>query len=1029
MVLVVVCIMLALGLLAMTALYVWERPSKIVATAPIPMTARTGHIDLYISQGDADDPGIIPNPLYHPSMKGYVGELWSSMTTPEEAYAARTVSSTAGLSAEVATAAVTPAFSDVHSGNVWVYRFSWEYAEHIQTQGDLLQFVRTGVREGTTSYPSATHDPANWGFAARNIVDSLGFATQLVTVVWGGSVLSPVDALVSDAGAFDETVWAWNGTFETGEPFVVDLVGTFSDTRGYITGVGDWDVSLVSRADRAFMNFNVRGNAGTSPSFATWAPGEVVSAKKMFWGTDFTAYDIAAWRPVHLESADYMFAFSAVAGTDFSGWFTTAGLKSMEGMFQSAIAFTGAGIAGWDVSEVCVFDGVFEGCAALAAGTNFSTWEVAQGRSFERMFLNCALFTGTGLDAWSLGGTAGTCYNIGHMFSGCAALAAGLDLTGWDVSGVVDMRGVFQGCVVFNGDISTWITSSVKHMDDMFMQALAFNGNITGWDTTAVVSMEGMFQDAQAFNQDISGWDVTSVTTMRWMFSGAVAFVGAWVGPPATSINIWQTDALQDTGRMFSGAVVFNTDLDNWNMSSVTAADGMFEGALAFNGNLAGWDLGACVTVAGMFSGTVGAPNTAFAGTGINTWWPSTTATYAVTDMSGMFAYCTTNFTTVDLGGWNVRSVRDFSNMFLGAANYTGVNISQWDFDTRSLAPPNNIDINMTGMFRNAASFVGAGIGHATNGWQTNNVTNMSHMFNGASTFNQPIGTWNVGRVVKFIGTFAAATDFNADLGPWRPVAADDMSHMFEGATDFVGTNLGDWGTSVANVKNFTFMFDSSGLTVVDLSAWTPTSATNMSFMFQGAANFVGTNLGGWDTDIANVENFGGMFSGATNFAADLSAWTPTAATDMHAMFNAATSFVGTNLGAWGDHVQNVEQFASMFAGATDFTGAPAAPGTATLGAWRPNSALSMNAMFEGANNVGFTGAGLANWRNNIGLCANFDNMFNNATNFRENISSWTERTARGASAIGTFTGSGIAATTASQFTPASAAPPATPIP
>ena len=56
------------------------------------------------------------------------------------------------------------------------------------------------------------------------------------------------------------------------------------------------------------------------------------------------------------------------------------------------------------------------------------------------------------------------------------------DITGWDVSHITDMEGMFYG----------WDTN--------------FNQDISGWDVSSVTNMSGMFEDNQHFNQDISGW-------------------------------------------------------------------------------------------------------------------------------------------------------------------------------------------------------------------------------------------------------------------------------------------------------------------------------------------------------------------------------------------------------------------------------------------------------------------------------------------------------------------------------------------
>merc|ERR1712238_444752 len=49
----------------------------------------------------------------------------------------------------------------------------------------------------------------------------------------------------------------------------------------------------------------------------------------------------------------------------------------------------------------------------------------------------------------------------------------------------------------------------------MFLDASEFNIDVSGWDVSSVTTMQGMFNTARIFNNDISSWDVSSVTTMQ----------------------------------------------------------------------------------------------------------------------------------------------------------------------------------------------------------------------------------------------------------------------------------------------------------------------------------------------------------------------------------------------------------------------------------------------------------------------------------------------------------------------------------
>lgn len=81
---------------------------------------------------------------------------------------------------------------------------------------------------------------------------------------------------------------------------------------------------------------------------------------------------------------------------------------------------------------------------------------------------------------------------------------------------------------------------------------------------------------------------------------------------------------------------------------------------------------------------------------------------------------------------------------------------------------------NMKGMFRGATSF-NQPIGH----WDVSNVTNMEEMFMFAESFNQPLDKWNVSNVVNMCHMFAYAKSFNQPIGNWNVSSVVDMSFMF----------------------------------------------------------------------------------------------------------------------------------------------------------------------------------------------------------------------------------------------------------
>ena len=103
-----------------------------------------------------------------------------------------------------------------------------------------------------------------------------------------------------------------------------------------------------------------------------------------------------------------------------------------------------------------------------------------------------------------------------------------------------------------------------------------------------------------------------------------------------------------------------------------------------------------------------------------------------------------------------------------------------------------------------ACAFMGMQKLKSVNLRDTSNVTDMSGMFFGAESFNQPIGDWDTSKVTDMRVMFFGAESFNQPIGDWDTSKVTNMSFMFGGAKSF-NQPIGNWDTS--NVKNIYSMF------------------------------------------------------------------------------------------------------------------------------------------------------------------------------------------------------------------------------
>ncbi len=155
-----------------------------------------------------------------------------------------------------------------------------------------------------------------------------------------------------------------------------------------------------------------------------------------------------------------------------------------------------------------------------------------------------------------------------------------------------------------------------------------------------------------------------------------------------------------------------------------------------------------------------------------------------------------------------------------------------------------------------------------------------------------------------------------------------------------------------------------------------PTDNPNLSMappifgMFSGASKFNG-DLSAWD--VSTITSFSNIFRDATLFNQDLSYWNVAAAMDLDGMFWGATAF-NQDIGNW--QVDSVKRMNAMFKNATSFD--------QDISGWNVSAVTSMTNMFDGA--ISFN-QNIGNW--DISKTISLIEMFKNATSFDQNLDGW----------------------------------------
>ena len=548
-----------------------------------------------------------------------------------------------------------------------------------------------------------------------------------------------------------------------------------------------------------------------------------------------------------------------------------------------------------------------------------------------------------------------------------------------------------------------------------------FNGNISGWNVSKVINMDSMFFSADDFNQDISSWNVSSVNNMANMFNGANSFdqnLGEWyVVANATSIaradvpgvvaeisaqnselgehnptygigdginkdlfeivggnqlNMTSTDPKSSytVNVTASGGSVFEND-NNWHVLEITVTDSANTPPTVNAGTDQTVGEGDTVTLSGTATDSEGDAITSYiwsdtSGSGItfiNASSASTTFTAPDVTSDTTFTFRLTVSDGTDSGTDSVDVlVKDTSGAFITIWRTTSAGQSItipvggaqgtydviWGDDTVSIdvtgdqthryATSGNHTVAILGGFERiylnnhadapklrsidqwgnigwtsmASAFDGtsAMTYGATDTPDLSRVTDMSGMFYNADAFNGDISGWNVSGVTNMANMFRNADVFNRSLNGWNVSGVTDMSYMFESTAAFNG-DISGW--NVSSVTSMPYMFHNTRAFDQDLNNWNVSSVTDMSHMFRAAAAFNG-DISGWN--VSSVTDMPSMFRGAAAFNGDISNWNTSHVTDMFAMFLGAAAFNG-DISSW--NVSSVTNMGQMFDNANSF--------------------------------------------------------------------------------------------------------------
>ena len=389
---------------------------------------------------------------------------------------------------------------------------------------------------------------------------------------------------------------------------------------------------------------------------------------------------------------------------------------------------------------------------------------------------------------------------------------------------MTNMSDLFYNAGTFDQDISSWDTSKVINMSSMFNGATLFNNggdiSIGSWDTSSVTNMSFMFSNAEAFNKNIGSWVTSSVTNMSYMFNGATLFNNGG----SSSIGNWNTSSVTNMSYMFYGAAAFNKPISSWDTSKVTNMNSMFQGASLFNQNISGWD----VSFVSLKPPTDFSTSSALIAANTPVWFPITltlaanlvTIQYTLTSIATEPKFIRANPRGAAQPEWFAVVTNASKSQITSYAKSTGSAVSAY-FTPPGQSNPvpfNNIVTtlmtDMINMFYEATTF-----NQPIGSWDTSKVTNMNSVFQYAYIFNQNIGSWNTALVTSMVSMFFGASVFNQNIGSWNTSKVTNMISMFYYAEAF-NQNISVWNVSLVSPKPPPNFSTGSPLTAANTPVW-----------------------------------------------------------------------------------------------------------------------------------------------------------------------------------------------------------------
>jgi surface protein len=331
-----------------------------------------------------------------------------------------------------------------------------------------------------------------------------------VTINWG-------DGTAAQSTAGNRVV---SHTYATNGYYRVVITGTLAEFGGFDNAVNSDPEELVAVSQFGNLGVTSLGYAFAKAPNLTRVNQKLPASIDDLQGT-FSQTLREPCRPGYtcassvsaasLDSQSNNFRNYEALGEDISQW-DTSGITDMSYMFEGEEDFN-IDISGWDVSNVTNMEYMFTNAESF--NQDLSSWNVSNVTNMRNMFLNADAFQGD-LVNWNMSNVI----DIAGMFSETSYNG---NISGWNLASLTDAAEMFS-YTTRTADIADWTFPQGTSLLEMFKGA-DMTGQLTNWDVSGVVDMFGMFANSATFNQDLSEWDVSNVTDYRFFDQGTTGWV------------------------------------------------------------------------------------------------------------------------------------------------------------------------------------------------------------------------------------------------------------------------------------------------------------------------------------------------------------------------------------------------------------------------------------------------------------------------------------------------------------------------